>query len=209
MLLQTFTLNELGTNTYVLGEQGGPALLIDPSAFDMAPVFDFVRAHNLTVERIVNTHCHYDHVLGNESARQDLRAPLSAHRLELPVLRGAAARIEQWYGVRMALRDPDEYLADGDAMAVGPFRLHVLETPGHTPGGICLYEASAGILFSGDTLFAGTVGRTDLPGSSGPQLMESLAKKLWPLPDDTRIFPGHADDTTIAEERMHNPYFHF
>lgn len=209
MLMERFTLNDIGTNTYVIGEPGGQVMIVDPSASDMTPVISFIRDRSLSVSRIVNTHCHFDHVLGNEAVRREYSVPLLIHRLELPLLLTAPEQVETWFGYRTETREPDGYLAEGDVIPIGAFYFHVIETPGHSPGGICLYEPDEGVLISGDTLFAGTVGRTDLPGSNGQQLMESLEKKLWPLPDDTRIFPGHADDTTIAEERMHNPYFHF
>ncbi len=209
MLMERFTLNDIGTNTYVIGEPGGQVMIVDPSASDMTPVISFIRDRGLAVSRIVNTHCHFDHVLGNEAVRGEYRVPLLIHRLELPLLLRAPEQVETWFGYRMETREPDGYLAEGDVIPIGAFSFHVIETPGHSPGGICLYEPDEGVLISGDTLFAGTVGRTDLPGSNGQQLMESLEKKLWPLPDGTRIFPGHADDTTMAEERMHNPYFHF
>ena len=210
MLIERFTLNEIGTNTYVVGEPGGQVMIIDPSAPDMTPVSSFIRDQGLTVTRIVNTHCHFDHVLGNETVRDMYRTPLLIHRLELPLLLAAPDQVEHFFGYRVQpTREPDGYLAEGDVISVGEFHFRVIETPGHSPGGVCLYEPDQGVLISGDTLFAGTVGRTDLPGSNSGQLMQSLEKKLWPLPDETRIFPGHADDSTIAQERMHNPFFHF
>ncbi|MCY0870437.1 MAG: MBL fold metallo-hydrolase, partial [Firmicutes bacterium] len=114
-----------------------------------------------------------------------------------------------YLGIAISAAGADRHLQAGDVVAVGSLAFAVLETPGHSPGGICLHESAQGILFCGDTLFAGTVGRTDLPGSDPNVLMQSLHKELWPLPDATVIYPGHGDESTIGDERMHNPYFHF
>lgn len=210
MRIQAFVMNELGTNTYVIGAPSGPAIVVDPSALDLTPVLDFVREQGFVVTAIVNTHCHFDHVLGNETAREVYRVPLLAHRAEWGPLRHAPESARAFLGIEMAgVRDPDGELCDGDTLAVANWTFHVLETPGHSPGGVCLYEPNAGLLISGDTLFAGTVGRTDLPGGDMDALMRSLATKLWPLPDETLVYPGHGKDTTIGEERMYNPFFRF
>lgn len=212
MIVERFALNAMGTNTYVIAA-AGEALVIDPCAADMTPVVEYVRSRQLTVKALINTHCHFDHVLGNEVLRTAFRAPLWLHRAELPNLREAPQSAAQWLGVHIETADPDRFLEEGDEVVIGhgpdAVHLQVLLTPGHSPGGICLYDQRASVLFSGDTLFAGTVGRTDLPRSNPDQLVASLRDKLWPLPDHTIVYPGHEDDTTIGEERMVNPYFHF
>lgn len=209
MEIKRFALNELGTNTYVVAADDGHAIVIDPSVAEMAPVIAYTTAQGLHVTAIVNTHCHFDHVLGNETLRAHYGVPLWLHRAELPNLRNVPDRVEAWFGYRVETREPDGFLQEGDVVTVGNLQFRVIETPGHSPGGICLYEETQGVLLSGDTLFAGTVGRTDLPGSDPQALFDSLRIKLWPLPDSTKIYPGHEEDSTIGEERMHNPYFHF
>lgn len=213
MIVERFALNPMGTNTYVIAAPSGDAYIVDPCATDMAPMVAYIQDHALRVKAIVNTHCHFDHVLGNEAMRTLYRVPLWLHRLELTNLKESPQRAQKWLGIQVETRDPDAFIEDGDVLELGQgtdaVRLQILLTPGHSPGGICLYDRRAGILFSGDTLFAGTVGRTDLPGSDPEALMVSLREKLWPLPDETVVYPGHEDDTTIAEERMANPYFHF
>lgn len=209
MIIERFALNELGTNIYVVADDDGEAMIIDPGAKDMEPVFAFVGNEGLRVRCIVNTHCHFDHVIGNEATRSRFRVPLLLHESELPLLRSAPDRMEHFLGYRAPVGEPDGWLREGDKLDVGRLRFLVFETPGHSPGGICLYESAEAVLFSGDTLFAGTVGRTDLPGSSRDRLMTSLREKLWPLPDETRVFPGHETDSTIGEERAHNPFFRF
>ncbi len=208
MLIESFSLNELDTNTYVVSD-GHAAVIIDPCALDMAPVIAYIAKRELSVAALVNTHCHFDHVLGNEPLRALYGAPLYANRAELAILRAAPRTAEIWTGVSPAVREPDGFLAEGAELAVGELRLVVVETPGHSPGGICLHAAGQRVLFTGDTLFAGTIGRTDLPGGDSARLMDSLRDKLWPLPDETVIFPGHGEASTIGEERTHNPFFRF
>lgn len=209
MLIERFALNPLATNTYVVADSHGEAWIVDPCAVDMSPVIDFVAARGFCVRAIVNTHCHFDHVLGNERVRAVYDAPLWLHRAELPNLHGAPARAQSFLQATMTTRDPDRFLDAGETLALGDLSFQVLFTPGHSPGGICLYEANEGVLLSGDTLFAGAVGRWDLPGSDYDQLVASLRDVLWPLPDATIVYPGHEEDTTIGEERMVNPYFRF
>lgn len=209
MLIQAFAMNELGTNTYVVGVPGGDVVVIDPSAVDMTPVTSWMAEQGCRVVQILNTHCHFDHVLGNESMRALYHVPLWIPEAELPLLRNTPARVKAWFGYEVATSDPDAYLVEGDTVSVGPYTFHIMSTPGHSPGGVCFYEKSEGVLISGDTLFAGTVGRTDLEGSDPSQLRDSLRDKLWPLPDSVRVYPGHGDETTIGDERMVNPYFHF
>jgi hydroxyacylglutathione hydrolase len=209
MNIERFALNALGTNTYVVSDRDGETIVIDPSAPDMSPVVDYIEANGLRTRAIVNTHCHFDHVLGNDVLRAQTGAPLWLHRAEDPVLRDAPKRAQDYLGVAISASTADRYLQAGDIVAVGALAFVVLETPGHSPGGICLYERQQGVVFCGDTLFAGTVGRTDLPGADASVLRSSLREQLWPLPDETVIYPGHGDESTIGDERMHNPYFHF
>ncbi|MCY0877201.1 MAG: MBL fold metallo-hydrolase [Firmicutes bacterium] len=213
MLVERFALNPIGTNTYVIATENKDAFILDPCATDMTPVLTYVQTHQLSVVAVINTHCHFDHVMGNEVIREALGVPLWLHSVELPGLLEAPSMAEQWLGVRIETRAPDRFLQDGEVLDLGDphdaVSLQVMLTPGHSPGGLCFYDAQAGVLFSGDTLFAGTVGRTDLKGSNSQDLVSSLRDKLWPLPDHTIVYPGHEDETTIGEERMVNPYFHF
>jgi len=211
MLIERFALNSMGTNTYVIADRdSGEAIILDPCAADMAPVIAYVADHDLKVQAIVNTHCHFDHVLGNEPLRAHYHAPLWLHRAELALLRDVPERMHALFGMSVETRDPDRFLEAEEVLTLGQeVRLRLLLTPGHSPGGLCLYDEQAGVLFSGDTLFAGTIGRTDLPGSSHADLMASLRDQLWPLPDATVVYPGHEEDTTIGEERMVNPFFRF
>ena len=209
MLIQSFVLNELYTNTYVVGEPHGEVFILDPGDEEMHEVIDYVMEQGLTVKYIINTHAHYDHVLGNERLRKQFAAPLLINELELDTLMQLPNITQMLFNQSVVSTPPDQYLREHDMVVVGRYQFRVIATPGHSPGGICLYEAQAGVLFAGDTIFAGTIGRTDLPGGNAIQLLQSLREKLWPLPDEVVIYPGHEEESTIGEERMHNPYFNF
>jgi glyoxylase-like metal-dependent hydrolase (beta-lactamase superfamily II) len=209
MLIQSFVLNELYTNTYVVGEPHGEVFILDPGDEEMHEVIDYVMEQGLTVKYIINTHAHYDHVLGNERLRKQFAVPLLINELELDTLTQLPNITQMLFNQSVVSNPPDQYLREHDTLDVGRYQFRVIATPGHSPGGICLYEAQAGVLFAGDTIFAGTIGRTDLPGGNAIQLLQSLREKLWPLPDEVVIYPGHEEESTIGEERMHNPYFNF
>ena len=209
MLIQSFVLNELYTNTYVVGEPHGEVFILDPGDEEMHEVIDYVMEQGLTVKYIINTHAHYDHVLGNERLRKQFAVPLLINELELDTLTQLPNITQMLFNQSVVSNPPDQYLREHDTVDVGRYQFRVIATPGHSPGGICLYEAQAGVLFAGDTIFAGTIGRTDLPGGNAIQLLQSLREKLWPLPDEVVIYPGHEEESTIGEERMHNPYFNF
>lgn len=209
MLIQRFVLNELATNTFVVGVPEGEVFILDPGSEVMTQVIRYVEENHLTVKWVINTHSHFDHIAGNTHICEWFNVPLLMHEADLPGLSWAPEFAEKYFGKAFSVRQPDGYLRDGDILTVKPYEFRVLATPGHSPGCICLYEERQKVLFTGDTLFAGTVGRTDVRGGDAGILMESLRDKLWPLPDETRIFPGHEDDSTIGEERMYNPFFFF
>ncbi|KUO94828.1 MBL fold metallo-hydrolase [Ferroacidibacillus organovorans] len=209
MLIQSFSMNAFDTNTYVIGVPGGDVLLIDPSSTDMSPVYAYIAQNQLHVTAIINTHCHIDHVLGNDDARVRYDVALYTHENELPVLKAAPDRGKAFFGVTVTCREPDRYIKHGEVIEVGPYRFTALLVPGHSPGSLVFYEAREGVLISGDTLFAGSIGRTDLPFSNPADLERALREVLWPLPDETIVYPGHGVDTTIGEERQVNPFFQF
>nr|NNM90840.1 MBL fold metallo-hydrolase [Bacilli bacterium] len=206
---KAFVLNSIGTNTYVVYEESKQAFLIDPSYPDLTPVKAFCDAMHLHIIAIINTHAHFDHVAGNASAKQLFDVPLYCHEADLPLLRAAPQKVKQYFGNEIHHVEPDLFLTKGMKLPLGQHTFSVLETPGHSPGCVCLYAQEEGILFSGDTLFAGTIGRTDFPESDPSKMLHSLQHVLYPLPDSVQIYPGHDVDSTIGEERMCNPYFHF
>jgi len=196
----------LRCNCSVFGdEQSREALVVDPGD-DISRVLDIVRRHGLTVKAIVITHAHIDHIGGAQKLKQATGAPVymnpNDHELQKMLDTQAA-----WLGMPPPEAvEIDAPARDGDRLVVGTAEFHVLHTPGHTQGSISLWIPAEGKLVAGDTLFRDSIGRTDLPGGDGRQILRSIHDKLLPLPDETAVFPGHGDNTTIGREKQFN-YF--
>ena len=200
MEILSFALTPFVTNCYVVRD-GGEALVIDPG--EVTPeLLDAINGY--TVKTIVNTHCHCDHCGGNAELLKATGAELVCHKDELPLLR-ALPQQGMMFGVPYGPSpDPHRFIQEGDTVSVGSLALSIREAPGHSPGHIIL--VGDGFVISGDVLFAGSIGRTDLPGGSFPQLIDSIKKKLFTLPDDTVVYNGHGPETTIGVERRTNPF---
>jgi len=196
----SFQVTPLYMNCYVLRD-GGEALVIDPGEAT-AEVKRSVAG--FTVKTIVNTHCHFDHCGGNAEMMALAGAELVCHEDDLPLLRMASQQGAMFGVPCPSSPDPSRFLSEGDTVTVGSVTLKVLHTPGHAPGHIVL--VGDGFVFAGDVLFSGSVGRTDLPGGSHTELLESIRTKLLPLPDNTIVYSGHGPSTTIGEERRSNPF---
>jgi len=194
----------LATNAYVAWDGSGPeCVVIDPGA-EGERIVARCRAEGLTAKFIVNTHAHVDHIGANaELKRAFPDAVLCIGERDAPRLGDAAGSLAAMFGVEATGQAPDLLLHAGQRLSVGAVELTVLETPGHTPGAICLLrrDGGRGQLFSGDLVFRGSVGRTDLPGGSEAELWRSVRTAVLPLPDDTIIWPGHGEPTTLGEER--------
>jgi len=222
----------LQCNCSILGDpETREAIVVDPGD-DVARILEILRRHGLKVLAIVSTHTHIDHVGGLAQLHRATGAPVLFHEADLPLYRGLDEQA-QWLGiptpetVRM-----EDFVKEGDTLRWGGFGAHVLHTPGHTPGSISLVvqptaaqtqsiahgartragastaevDAPRAVLLAGDTLFHGSIGRTDLPGGSFPQIIDSIREKLLVLPDELLVLPGHGDTTTIGEEREFNPF---
>ena len=196
----------LQCNCSIFGdEQTREALVVDPGD-DIARVLEVVKRHGLTVKAIVITHAHIDHIGGAQKLKQATGAPvyMNPDDAELQEMLDVQAG---WLGVRPPEQvEIDAPAKDGDKLVVGTTEFHVLHTPGHTQGSISLWIPSERKLVAGDTLFRDSIGRTDLPGGDGRQILQSIHDKLLPLPDDTMVIPGHGDNTTIGREKQFN-YF--
>jgi len=192
-------------NTWLVADsESGDALIIDPGG-ENDRVLGLAQP-NFRIGRIVATHGHADHIFGAEELREKTGAPFQIHRGDEPFVRalpGQAAGLG--FG---AARSPQVsgFLADGDPVPVGRHEGIVIHTPGHSPGGVSLFFPAQKVLFTGDTLFAGSVGRTDLPGGNTSELLRSIREKLFPLGDEVRFFPGHGPGGTLGQERRGNPY---
>lgn len=204
MKVLSFTIGPLETGAYLVGDEGSrQALLIDPG-LESEGIYDVVLEEGLELCAIVNTHGHFDHVCGNAFFKAKTGAPVLIHREDVAIMQQAAQQALTFGFQVPTPPPPDRLLTEGDVVAIGESRMQVLHTPGHTPGGICLY--GDGAAFVGDTLFARSIGRTDMVGGSLEVLLASIRSKLLSLPDETVVYPGHGPPTTIGEERVHNPF---
>jgi glyoxylase-like metal-dependent hydrolase (beta-lactamase superfamily II) len=207
MIHEILPVGMLACNCSVLGDEAtGEAIVIDPGD-DIERVQKILTRHNLTPKIIVATHAHIDHVGGIEKLQKATGAAVLMHREDLPLYRDLAMQAE-WLGVTApGVVEVDQFLQEGDAVHCGSLALEVLHTPGHSPGSLCLHmPGEHRRIFSGDTLFQGSIGRTDLWGGSFDQILRSIHKTLLRFPDETPVFPGHGPPTTIGEERECNPF---
>jgi len=194
----------MGANCYIVAsEQTKDGIIIDPGGGGQA-ILEEIKRLGLTIKLIVATHSHFDHLMALKEIKDALGAPFAIHEAEAPALSRGMSRMGGVGGPADSPPQPEVLLKEGDVIEVGELRFTVFHTPGHTPGGICLY--GEGIVFSGDTLFHQSIGRTDFPGGSMRQLLDAIQTKLMPLPDDTVVLPGHMDQTTVGEERRYNPF---
>lgn len=209
MELAVFTFNAFAENTYVIYDDTGECAIIDPGCNDpgeKSSLTDFISSKGLQPVKLINTHCHIDHVLGNAFISEKYDLKLTSHKGEIPVL-DACLMVSGMYGIPY---DPSpsitEYLNEGDKLTFGNTSLDVLYTPGHSPASISFYNSSSGVLIAGDVLFQGSIGRTDLPGGDFDTLISSIRNKFFNLPDDTVVYPGHGPSTTIIREKSYNPF---
>jgi hydroxyacylglutathione hydrolase len=207
MIFETVEVGPLGVNCIILGcESTREGVVIDPGG-DVGLIAEIVKRHGLKIRYIINTHGHFDHVGGNLQAVRTFGAPLLIHSSDAVML-GRAADVARTYGMPGENSPaPDGFLAENAEIVFGSHHMKVLHTPGHTQGGCCLYLEAEKKLITGDTLFADSIGRTDLPGGSHEQLLASIRAKLFTLPDEVTAYPGHGPKTTIAHEKRNNPYF--
>ncbi len=207
MLFRALELGPFLANCYIVGsDRTGEGIIIDPVA-EAETIMDNVRQLGLTIKIIVATHSHPDHIMALGQLKEETGAPFAMHEAEAAgMIASGMARVMGMFmsGSAEPLPKPDMSLKDGQVIEVGDLSFTVLHTPGHSPGGISLY--GHGMVFVGDTLFNFSIGRTDFPGCSHQQLIESINSKLLTLPDETIVYPGHGPQTTIRAERQHNPF---
>lgn len=208
MKIDRLVLGAYQTNCYILraGEAAKDCLIID-TGLAADELVDFLKVHNLNPAAVVLTHGHADHITGLAALRSrfpDIKVYI--HKLDAEMLTGEKDNLSAMAGISFSPEPADFSLEEGDVIEQANIKLDVLHTPGHTPGGICLYSKADDIVFVGDTLFADSVGRTDIPGGSATQLIKSIKEKLCILPDETVCYPGHGPATTIAQEKAHNQF---
>ena len=206
MIHEILAVGPLQCNCSVIGDEATrEAMVIDPGD-DIEDVLAIIRKHNLQVKQIVITHAHIDHVGGAMKLRTATGAPILLNQNDYALLKMLDVQAA-WIGVATPGKvEIDHSLANGENVTAGSVTASVLQTPGHTEGSICLYFPTEKKLIAGDTLFAGSIGRTDLPGGSYPKILRSLHDTVLALPDDTVVIPGHGPVTTIGNERDTNPF---
>ncbi len=208
--VKQFEFNMFGENTYVVYDTDTlEAAVVDPgmlSAEDRKTFDDYITLKNLKLIQIINTHMHLDHCFGANYIRDKYGVKVAANSGDAKLGRELNMQFHAFGGRgELCGVDIDINLVDGDSVEIGRGRLLVIQTPGHSPGGICFYCPEAKFVLTGDTLFHRSIGRTDLEGGNSQQLYDSIHRKLFVLPEDTRVFPGHMGPTTIGEEKKYNP----
>lgn len=208
MIVKQLVVGQLQTNCYIAAcEETREGVVIDPGD-DSTRILGEIEANDLKIKYILNTHAHFDHIGANAILRKQLGAPIALHPLDIPILqeRGGAAM----FGLDSPQSpDPDLELMDNMTIDFGTHHFEVLLTPGHTPGHVSFYEQSEGVLFDGDVLFDGGIGRTDIPGGDTEAIIRSIREVLFKLPGETVVYSGHGNPTTIGQEKSTNPWIGF
>ena len=206
MIRESFPVGLLQCICSILGDETTrEAIVVDPGS-DIARILARLAAHQLTVKQIVITHAHIDHIAGAQELKRITGAPILYNQLDLPLV--AMMDVQAgWIGVATPeVLPPDDHLEDNRTLHLAHIPAVVLHTPGHTPGSLCLHLPTENLLLAGDTLFAGSIGRTDLPGGDSETILSSIRNRLLTLPEETRVIPGHGPATTIGAAREDNPW---
>lgn len=210
--VRTFTFNMFQVNTYVISNETGECIIIDPGCYiqpETSKLKNYIEKNDFKPIMLINTHCHVDHILGNKFVFEEYGLKPLIHKEELVILTSANE-----YSKMLNLPDPESpfpeiFLEDNQIIIFGSSNLEVILTPGHTPGHISLYNKDNQIIFCGDVLFDGSIGRSDLPGGDYMQLIKSIKTRILPLGDDIKVYSGHGEPTTTGKERKTNPFLIF
>jgi len=204
--IECFSVGLLETNCYLFWDRNShDAVIIDPGAEDKR-ILHTIQKEQLKLLAIVNTHGHGDHIGANRLIKTYTNAPILIHRADRPMLTNPVLNLSQRFGFGITSPDADQELTCNERLVVGNYELTIFETPGHSPGSICLFVKKESVIFTGDTLFYHSIGRTDIPGGDFQQIMNSIQTQLMTLSDKTVVFPGHGPKTTIGCERKQNPF---
>ncbi|CAM3698706.1 MBL fold metallo-hydrolase [Mucilaginibacter galii] len=208
--IQAFPNNPYQENTYLLYDNSGECAIIDPGMYTAAEqnaVVNFITQHQLKPVLLLNTHCHIDHILGNKFVFDQYGLKPQFHEGELVVMQATPVWAQQ-SGIRYELSPlPEVYLPETGSISFGNTTLELIFAPGHSPAHLCFYDKADNLLIGGDVLFRGSIGRYDLPGGNQAQLLKNIEEKLFILPQDCTVYPGHGPETTIGYERETNPFF--
>lgn len=207
--VRRFENNPFAENTYLLFDERGTCAIVDPGMYtrqEELTVLNFIRSEGLQPKLLLNTHCHVDHVLGNKLIYEEFGLLPQFHEWEAPVLSDVQVRAPM-FGLRYEQSPiPEVFLPDSGELVLGDSKLQLIFAPGHSPGHLCFYSEADHMLVGGDVLFNGSIGRTDLPGGNHEMLLKNIREKLYVLPDETVVYPGHGPETTIGKEKLSNPF---
>lgn len=208
--VQTFVFNPFSENTYLLHDETGEAIIIDPGCYDRSELNElvaYVDAHSLKPVQIVNTHAHIDHVLGVAALKRKYGIPFALHKLEEPVLKAVKSYASNYGFSTFEEPEIDTFIHEGETIEFGNTSLKIIFVPGHAPGHVAFVSDADKLVIGGDVLFRMSIGRTDLPGGDHATLLRSIREQLFTLPDDYQVYAGHMEPTTIGFEKKHNPFF--
>ena len=203
LTIQSFAVMPFDENCYVVSDDTGEGVVIDPGGM-AKQILAYIREAKLSVKAVLDTHGHCDHIGANDAIRDETGAPLYIHKEDAAMISDMKLNLSAFMGFRVISRPAEHLLSEGDKISFGQSELEVIHTPGHTKGGVCF--VGEGGAFTGDTLFAGSIGRSDFPGGSERDLIGNIKKKLLVLPDETKVYSGHGPSSEIGWERRCNPY---
>ncbi len=203
LMVQSFAVMPFDENCYVVFDETREGVVIDPGGL-ADEILSYIREEKLIIRAILNTHGHCDHIGADDAIRDATEAPLYIHKEDAPMLGDTRLNLSAFMGFRALARPAEQLLSEGDEISFGKSKLEVFHTPGHSKGGVCF--VGDGVAFTGDTLFAGSIGRSDFPGGSEVELIGNIKKRLLVLPDNTKVYAGHGPSSEIGWERAHNPF---
>ncbi|MCC9166657.1 MBL fold metallo-hydrolase [Pontibacter harenae] len=209
MEVTCLTFNPFSENTYLLHDETKECVVVDPGCYEQEEkdqLKAYIEKQGLKVVRLLNTHCHIDHVLGNQFVADTYGVPLEIHEEDLQTLRAVPAYAPSYGFPKYNEVLPATFLKEGDTVKFGNIELEVYFTPGHAPGHVVFYNTAQKVCIGGDVLFRQSIGRTDLPGGDFDTLIQSIKNKLFTLPDEVVVYPGHGPETTIGHEKKNNPF---
>ncbi len=209
MLIKSFVFNPFYENTYIVSSGKDNAYIFDPGCYEtheVTELTDFIESEGLMVKAIINTHCHIDHVLGNEIIKVKYKAPLMIPINEQEIFNAMPVYAPQWGMSAYRHAEANQFLREGDPLDLDEVRFDLIEVPGHSPGHLIFYVKSEQVIIGGDVLFRDSIGRTDLPGGNHEELLTNIQRKVYTLPDNVTVLPGHGPETTIGYEKKNNSF---
>ncbi len=209
MHIKSFVFNPFYENTYVVSSQEGNAFIFDPGCYEeyeIEELSEYIDSERLKIKAIINTHCHIDHVLGNEALKTKYEAPLMIPENEVEIFNAVPAYAPQWGITGYKHSDVDDLLKDMHTLSLDEVNFEVLEVSGHSPGHLMFYEKNEKKVIGGDVLFRESIGRTDLPGGNHDDLLKNIQSKVYTLPEKVIVYSGHGSETSIGHEKRFNPF---